>query len=331
VDIVPIIDISPVYKDDKAETRIVAEQVGYACEHSGFFQVVGHIVDQRLIESVYAVSRDFFDLPETEKAKVSQPAPDQVRGWSGIGREGLSYSLDAPAPGDLKEKMDMGPPDAPLDDPYFGSALAGPHFAPTPWPGRPVQLRPLWERYYASMAALAGDIMQIFAVALNLDRDYFDDRIDRHISILRALNYPDQHVEPLPGQLRAGAHSDYGSLTIVRQESRPGGLEVLTRAGTWQTVPYVRGAFVVNIGDLMAEWTNDRWMSTLHRVVNPLRSLAHDSRRITLAFFHQPNYDAVIECLPTCLAPGGLPRHQPVLSGEHLRRKFLKQTTFGSS
>jgi len=190
-------------------------------------------------------------------------------------------------------------------------------------------MRPLWERYFAEMSEVSRQLMRIFAVGLGLDIDYFEDKIDDHISMFRALNYPDQPDAPLEGQLRAGAHSDYGSLTLLRQENRPGGLQVMTKSGQWFDVPVIEDALVVNIGDLMAEWTNDRWVSTLHRVVNPPRDRANDSRRISLVFFHQPNYDAMISCLPTCLKPGEEPKHAVISSGDHLFSKFVKQSTFG--
>jgi isopenicillin N synthase-like dioxygenase len=327
-DVVPVIDVSPFLAGDPAGMAAVAKEIADACEHTGFFQIVGHGVDLEFIQSVYDVSRAFFDLPESEKALVSQPSPDQVRGWSAVGKEGLSYSLGEEAPGDLKEKMDMGPPNVP-DEPYYSMQQAGPHFAPNVWPARPEQFRALWEQYFLTMSELSRQLMRMFALGLDLPIGYFEDKIDKHISMFRVLNYPDQVEEPLPGQLRAGAHSDYGSLTIVRQEDRPGGLEVLNKAGEWTPVPSIPGGLVVNIGDLMAEWTNDRWVSTLHRVVNPPRSTAHDSRRISLVLFHQPNYDAMIECLPSCVPEVGEPKYAPVSSGDHLYNKFTAQTSMG--
>ena len=254
-----------------------------------------------------------------------------MRGWSAVGKEGLSYSLDEEAPGDLKEKMDMGPFDVDRSDTYFPNDEAGPHFAPNVWPSEPEEMQETWEGYFATMSELARQLMRIFAVGLELPIDFFEDKIDRHISMFRALNYPSQPEEPLPGQLRAGAHSDYGSLTIVRQEDRPGGLQVMAKSGEWTDVPAIPGAFVVNIGDLMAEWTNDRWVSTMHRVVNPPRDLAEDSQRISLVYFHQPNYDAMVECLPTVLEPGEEPKYAPISSGQHLYEKFVKQTSMGST
>ncbi len=323
---VPVIDISPFLEGTEEGIASVAEELRAACVEIGFFQVTGHSVDDEVVDATYRMAKEFFALPEESKSSAAQPAPDQVRGWSGVGKEGLSYSLGEEAPGDLKEKIDIGPFDVDRTDPYFTNEVAGPHFAPNVWPEKPEGFRDAWETYFATMSELSRQLMRIFAVALDLPIDWFEDKIDNHISMLRALNYPSQTEEPLPGQLRAGAHSDYGSLTIVRQEDRPGGLQVLRKDGSWADVPVIPGAFVVNIGDLMAEWTNDLWVSTVHRVVNPPRELADDSDRLSLVFFHQPNYDAVIECLPTVLDQGEAPLYEPITSGEHLYNKFTKQT-----
>ena len=135
-------------------------------------------------------------------------------------------------------------------------------------------------------------------------------------------NYPSQTATPADGQLRAGAHSDYGSLTILRAEDRPGGLQVFTREGAWIDVPIVPDCFIVNIGDLMAQWTNDHWVSTLHRVANPPPERAGDSRRQSLVFFHNPNYDAPVECLPSCRSAERAAKYPPTTSGDYLRSRF---------
>ena len=140
------------------------------------------------------------------------------------------------------------------------------------------------------MEDLAARIMRVFAVALKLPEDYFAGVIDRPVSALRALNYPHPTVPPQPGQLRAGAHTDYGSLTILLPEAKSGGLQIFTPEQEWRPVPPVPGAFIINIGDLMALWTNDRWVSTLHRVVNPAPDAKGSTRRQSFAFFHQPNW-----------------------------------------
>ncbi len=323
---VPIIDISPFLDGGTEGVARVGAEVDAACRDIGFFQIVGHGVATTEVDAVYDQARAFFSLPDDRKELAAQPSPDQVRGWSGVGKEGLSYSLGDEAPGDLKEKMDIGPPDVDRANAYFTCDEAGPHFAPNVWPDLP-GFRPAWESYFRTMSELSRQLMAIFAVGLELPIDFFEPTIDRHISMLRALHYPNQPDDPLPGQLRAGAHSDYGSLTIVRQEDRPGGLQVFGKQGEWLDVPVIPEAFVVNIGDLMAEWTNDRWVSTLHRVVNPPRDLANDADRVSIVFFHQPNYDAVIECLPTVLEKGEIPRYAPITSGQHLYDKFTKQTS----
>lgn len=328
---VPLIDISPFLAGSPEGKQRVADQVGQACRDIGFLVISGHGVPEELIEATRTVAAEFFALPKSEKVRSKRPADDQVRGYSAVGNEALAASLGAETPPDLKESLSIGPTDVPADDPYYTNATAGPHFAPNVWPAQPAALREIWTRHFAAMETLATQMMRIFALALDLPERFFDDKVDRHISMFRVLNYPSQHEVPLEGQLRAGAHSDYGSMTILRQENRPGGLQTRNLAGGWVDVPAVPGTFVVNIGDLMAQWTNDLWVSTVHRVVNPPRDLAADSARMSLVFFHQPNYDAMVSCLDGCATPDRPAKYQPVSSGDHLLGKFVKQTTAASA
>ena len=153
-----------------------------------------------------------------------------------------------------------------------------------------------------------------------VDEHFFDDKIDRHITAMRLNFYPAQTEVPLPGQLRAGEHTDYGNFTILNGENAPGGLQVLARGGDWVDVETEPSSFVVNIGDLLMRWTNDRWLSNMHRVVNPPPGAAAGRPRLSIAFFNHPNYDALIECLPT----QGAARHAPVLSGDYRDVKYAK-------
>jgi isopenicillin N synthase-like dioxygenase len=326
---VPVIDLTPYREGTPEGKKGVAAQVGQACRDIGFLVISGHGISEDLIRKTYDTSSAFFSLPHGEKVKADRPAPDQVRGYSAVGGEGLSYSLDEPTPPDIKESLSIGPVAVPPNDPYFTSEAAGPHFAPNVWPSTPPELKPVWEDYFQAVDALATDMMRIFALALDLDENYFDNTIDRNISMMRVLRYPKQTSEPLPGQLRAGAHSDYGSMTILRKELMDGGLQVTNRAGEWVNVPVVEGTFIVNIGDLMQQWTNDQWLSTVHRVVNPPLDSEDNKDRLSIVFFHQPNYDAVIECLPSCTDSAHPAKYEPITSGDHLRSKFVKQTTFG--
>ena len=139
--------------------------------------------------------------------------------------------------------------------------------------------------------------------------------IDRHTSAMRALNYPPAAGAP-PEQLGASAHSDYGTLTVLLADPDQPGLQVEAPDGSWHGVHPERGALVVNLGDAMARWTNDRWRSTMHRVLVPA------GRRQSIAFFHNANWDAVIECLPPCRGADGSSTHPPIAAGPHLMQKF---------
>jgi isopenicillin N synthase-like dioxygenase len=119
------------------------------------------------------------------------------------------------------------------------------------WPPSPPAFRPAVTAYYRATEKLGADLMRIFALALELPEDFFADKIDRHISALRIINYPEQPRAPLPGQLRAGAHSDYGTLTILLGENQPGSLQVYAKSGQWMDVLIPPQSFVINIGDLM--------------------------------------------------------------------------------
>jgi isopenicillin N synthase-like dioxygenase len=165
---------------------------------------------------------------------------------------------------------------------------------------------------------------QIFAVALKLPKAFFDPYFSEHDSCFRAINYPEPQVTPLPGQLRAGEHTDYGCMTILRVEDAPGGLEVRDRFGRWVLVPAMTGAFVVNIGDMMARWTNDRWVSTLHRVANPPLDRTLGTRRQSLVFFVNPKPNAVIECVPSCTDAVHPPKYPPITAAAHIEAKEQK-------
>jgi isopenicillin N synthase-like dioxygenase len=233
----------------------------------------------------------------------------------------LAASLGDTTPPDLKETFSVGPFEPP--PPGLRDPAAAFVYSPNRWPARPATMEPSFRAYYEAMAGLVSRVMSAMAVGLGLDAGWFEPFIDRHTSALRALHYPDlagQHVEP--GQLRAGAHTDYGTLTLLRQDDAPGGLQLRGADDEWHDVPAVPGAFVVNVGDALQRWTNDRWRSTLHRVVVPPRDAGRDCERYSMAFFHNANWDALIECIPTCRADGEPARHPPVTAGRHLMDKF---------
>jgi isopenicillin N synthase-like dioxygenase len=284
--------------------------------------VTGHTVPQGLIEDADGLSRAFFDLPLDEKRQIMiQPGRDR-RGYRPVGATNVAGSLGEEGPYDLREQLVSGPEPVP-NDPYYLRPGAARFFPPNVWPERPAGLAGTWRAYHLAATRLATHLMRLFALALELPEFFFDDKIDRHVTQLVSVNYPAQHRVPMPGQLRAGAHTDFGSLTLLATDGTPGGLQVMLE-GAWQDITPVKGAFIVNLGDLMAQWTNDRWRSTLHRVVNPPSEVAYESRRHSLVFFHQPNFDALIECLPTCRVAGEPGKYAPVTSGDHLLDKLAK-------
>jgi isopenicillin N synthase-like dioxygenase len=312
----PVFDLSRFERASAGERIALGAEVDDICRSTGFLAISGHSVPQDIIDGVWSQAKAFFDLPPDEKEKVRAPFPGYPYGYLGPGVEALAKSRGQDTPPDLKESFNGGPLAVPegLRDP---EALAF-CYADTIWPSEPAGFADAWKAYYRAMEDLAARIMRVFAVALKLPEEFFQPTIDRPISALRALNYPETNAPPQRGQLRAGAHTDYGSLTILLPQAGSGGLQIYTPEGTWREVPPVPGAFVINIGDLMALWTNDRWVSTLHRVVSD----GNPARRQSLAFFHQPNWDQDIVCIESCLQPGETARYAPVKSGPYLMSKF---------
>jgi len=297
--------------------RRIGAEVDAICRATGFLSLVGHGVQQQRISELWRQAEAFFALPMQAKLAAAAPYPGYPYGYLPPLAEALARSKGVESPPDLKESFNGGPEAVPpgVDD---KDALAF-CYAATIWPSAPEGFRAAWQAYYRTIETLAARVMRVFAVALELPEDYFAPFIDAPISALRALNYPALERPPAAGQIRAGAHTDYGSLTILLPQANSRGLEIFSQ-GAWIEVPPAPNAFVVNIGDLMARWTGDRWVSTLHRVVVPDDGGAE--RRQSLAFFHQPNWSALIEPLP-----GAARKYAPVRSGPYLMSKFQATTT----
>ena len=319
---VPTIDLTSYFEGTAEDRRRVAADVNRACEEIGFFQIRGHDVARETVQQTYDMARAFFSLPVEEKLRIRQPSPSISRGYTPFRGETLSASLGQAAPADLKEMIDMGPVDVPGGE-YYEGPDARDHFHPNLWPQQPPAFRPIMETYYRRMNRLANDLMALFALALKLPEDFFFDKLDKNMSALRVICYPEQHEAPQPGQLRSGAHTDYGTLTILMSDRAAGGLQAQHRDGHWVDIMPEPGSYVVNIGDVMQIWTNDRWVSTMHRVVNPPAEQADTARRHSVVFFHQPNYDAQIETLSPCRGPNNTSRYAPFTYGEHWTRKWL--------
>ena len=318
---VPIIDLAPARAGAAAERQRAAAAIDAACRDIGFFAITGHDVEGALVARLRRLAHAFFERPMAEKLACRHPVAGTNRGYHPVGGETLAQANDAAAPPDLKEFFHVGPVDV-SDDPYYTSTEGRLHFAPNIWPAQPAELERAATEYYRAMSRLIQFLMRLAALALDVDEHFFDAKVDRSIGTMRLNYYPAQTAPPAPGQLRASAHTDYGGFTILSGEDVPGGLQVRTRGGDWIDVPTAPTRFVVNIGDLLMRWTNDRWLSNLHRVVNPPAGTA---ARLSIAFFNHPNYDALIECLPS----QGPPRHPPVRSGEYRDLKYAKTLLAG--
>lgn len=316
---VPIVDISPFMAGTDAQRRAVAATVDRTNREIGFLVIIGHGFDMGLLARWFAVSRTFFEGSPSAKQAVTAPQGEQ-QGYHRLAQSGLAAKEGELAPPDLREYFMVGRLDAGAAEHSGGQAAA--FHRPNRWPAGDTAFRQAGEQYYAAMERLGALLMRIFAMGLGLREDWFADKIDRHFSILSSIYYPVQPTPPLPGQLRAGAHTDYGSLTILAPNDAPGGLQVRALDGQWADVPYVADGFVINIGDMMQRWTNERWLSNMHRVVNPPSGSSRpDKPRQSIAYFLHPNPDAVIAAIPTCVSEDAPPRHPPILAGAYMREK----------
>ena len=320
------IDLGPFRDGDDGDRRRVAEQFDRAARTSGFVSISGHGVDPALTAEMLDVTAAFFDLEAREKMAYYVEDRAANRGYAPEGSEALAYSLgEQDLPTDLFEAFNAGLEltDDDLADAYY-AARRDTLFAPNVWPSVPSTFRETWLAYLVAVDRLATEVMSAAAVALGMPADHFVTYLDKSPTVMRANNYQRRAgaPEPQPNQMRMGAHTDYGSITVLLADPVPG-LQICDDGGRWHDVIPSPGSFIVNVGDLLAEWSNDRWRSTLHRVVPPPLSSAGPVRRRSVAWFQQPNWDAVIECLPTCADESNPPRYVPVTSGEHLMAKLM--------
>ncbi|MGH2340468.1 isopenicillin N synthase family dioxygenase [Segnochrobactraceae bacterium EtOH-i3] len=305
----PVIDVSGLASPDAAVRAGVAEEIGRAARDKGFLYIVGHGIDPALRAAVFARSKDFFDLPEADKLALDKANSKASRGYEAL----RNQTLEAGSPPDLKEGFYMGR-DLPADDPRV---LAGRFGAgANQWPEID-GFRPVMEDYYRALVALATRLMRGLALSLGLPEDHFAAYCAEPIAILRLLHYPPQPANPLPGEKGCGAHTDFGGLTILAQDNS-GGLQVFDKtSNTWLHAEPVPDAFVVNLGDMIQRWTNGKYRSTLHRVVN-----MSGGERYSVPFFFSGNPDHVVACLPGCLAPGEEPAFPPITVEGHMKERY---------
>lgn len=295
---IPRIDIATLSSQDLAARRLVADQIGQACRDTGFFVASGHGVTPALMADAFAAAHAVFALPAAAKRTLAIAQHGHNRGYVGLGVE----ALDEKTAPDLKEAYNLIWTDEAQRPPNIWPPIAG-------W-------RPQAQAYFDAVLAVGQRLHRAFALDLGLAEDFFDDKLDRPQATLRLLHYPVRFGADAPaGQAGAGTHTDYGNVTLLATDG-VAGLQVRRRDGQWLDAPAVPGDFICNIGDCLMRWSNDVYVSTPHRVQAP------QQERYSIAFFLDPNPDALVSAIPSCVPAGTAPRYAPVTAADYLQQRF---------
>lgn len=353
----PIIDISP-YLDPSstaAARQTTAQAINAACTNYGFFYLTGHGIPTAKLDEIIDLARRFFAQPLAQKNKIKRfdaggpEGGDSARGYQGLG-ENVTGGLQ-----DMQEAIDLyaawpGPVEPGDGGPTTRKTLQGPNL----WPSEPRKLRAVYEAYITSVTEVGRALTRAMGAALELgscaggsgeDEDEDEHVFARHCEssfwVMRLINYPplpasvtaaktpgDEGAAQDPGQFSCGAHTDYGCVTLLLTDPTPGALQVQLKDGSWLAADPIRGAFVVNIGDMIERWTNGIWKSTMHRVIHRGDGGVHGSGggdgRISVPFFFEPNFDALVRPLESCVVRSGRPRmSEGSTYGEHLLTKVF--------
>ncbi|MFC7434584.1 isopenicillin N synthase family dioxygenase [Hydrogenophaga bisanensis] len=313
---IPVIDLSDARTPGSAGATTAAGQLRDAALASGFFYVTGHGIPAEMVQGQFDLARALMDLPDQVKDALSIRRSPIMRGFERLGEQ----TLDATARPDLKESFYCGMHYAP-DHPYV---LAGYQtYGPNQWPVELPDAPERCEAYIHAMLGLCRRLMQLMALSLRLPEDFFDASSHSPMVTLRMIRYPAHPDDADERTFGAGAHTDWGALTVLAQDDC-GGLEVQMPDGRWVEAAPLPGSFVVNLGDMIPRWTNGLYRSNPHRVRN-LHSAGR--ARYSIPFFYEPDYLARIEPVPGTLAPGETPLLKPCTAGEHLREMYLR--TYG--
>lgn len=305
---IPVIDVSALQGNDEDALNRAAAELGTACREVGFFYAAGHGISAEAREAAFDAAHRFFALPVAEKGKASIVHSMHNRGYVEMGGE----RLDETKPGDLKEAYNIGL-DLAADDP---EVLAGmPFRGVNQWPDLP-GFKPAMLDWFNGCWDLGVALHRLFSRDLGLPEDFFADKFDRPLATLRILHYPPHPADADEATRGAGEHTDYGNVTLLMTDGTAG-LEVRDRAGNWIAAPHVPGAFVCNIGDCLMRWSNDVYVSTPHRVVN-----SSGKERYSMAFFLDPNPEADVSCLPSCMGLDNPAKYPPITGGAYLKQRL---------
>jgi len=320
----PIIDISPFIQERRLlleektgsplvppeleeEKKRVADQLHQACRDVGFFYLKGHGIEQTEMEKVLQKAREFFALPPEKKSQF-KISPETLRGYQMLGQnitkyqrdwhEGIDYYRDVP----LENK----------DHPMRGLNL---------WPDTPSDLKSTFRDYIDKLFVLGSTVMKIMAIGMGLPSDFFEPFVNESFWGLRVIGYPPLDSVRAGDGVSCGEHCDYGCLTFLNQDSTQGALQVKNTAGEWIHADPIPGAFVVNLGDMLKIWTNGHYQSTPHQVIHK-----GSNYRVSIPFFFEPNFDALIETLPPFRDSNSEPKK--ILYSTHLLRKVKNNFDF---
>lgn len=311
---IPILDVSALFSGDEAAARWVSDTLRGHLESVGFLYVVGHNVPDESIEAVREAGKRFFALPEDEKLKLK--IDRNFRGYLPINSSTIVTSSVAKVSKPNQSESLMIMHEVAEDDP---DAVAGkPLQGPNRWPDESLvpDFRATIEDYVGQMRTLARKMVGAISTSLGMGTNDLDPYFEKPTTFLRLLHYPTQREED--GLFGSAPHTDYGFITLLAQDD-VGGLEVKNKAGEWVAAPPIPGTFVMNVGDILARWSNDVFVSTPHRVIN--RS---GRERYSQPFFFDPSMDHTISAVPACVPPGERPKYEPVVYGDYLMERIDK-------
>lgn len=302
-DQIPVVDFSR-YRDG-SNPLSVAKEIRWAFSNVGFIYLKGHGIPRELTNGAFSATRQFFALPDDAKnaLHISKSGPT-LRGYTGLFEENTNPEITR----DLKEIFDVG-----LDSDGEPALFRG----QTPWPELP-GFQIAISRYLTAMVDLSALFLRAVALGLDLDEDFFEERRHDPIMIQRLLHYPSQTGMVDESLIGVGAHTDYGLMTILAQDS-VGGLQVMNRAGTWVEAPPIDGTFVINIGDLMQRLTNDVYLANLHRVVN-----LSGQERYSLPCFVDSDPEAVFAPLEQFITPDRPAAYEPTTVLAHKSSRYAQ-------
>ena len=300
---IPVIDFGPAFRGEPAGLDAVAARVRHASETVGFFYLAGHGVPGELVDAAFTASREFHALPLEEKLALR--LNENNIGYLGVNQsvQGASTVHKATRPNYNESFFISHDRDADHPDVVAGTPLRGRN----QWPAGHVAMRTAMVRYFKTMERVGERMLPVLARALDLPADFFTKLFQNEAHVnLRFLHYPPQETDD-DEQFGQGPHTDNSFITMLAREDVPG-LAVGLPTGEWLAPPVIPDTFLVNLGNIMKRWSNDRFLSTPHGVLNDT-----GKDRYSIAFFYSPNVDAVIECVPSCVGGENPARYAPAV------------------